>query len=201
MRRPSLVSGDGYVEMTVTETNKDRLFGLTHNETTASYTDLDFGIRPYDNATLYVFESGANRGSVGSYSAGDKLRVAIESGVVKYYRITGGTATLLYTSGVTPSYPLTADTSLYTSGATVSGAAISGNLSGTVFVSDSFTASDATQLGQHVGEIGATWAQPGYSQNSKDYIYSSRLTHETVGYQNIYYASGVPQVIVMPKPL
>jgi len=62
-----------------------------------------------------------------------------------------------------------------------------------VVVRDSFTAADGVELSQHVGELGASWAQPSYSHNSKDYIYSNRVTHEVTGYRNIYYASGQPQ--------
>ena len=65
-----------------------------------------------------MLESGVSRGSVGSYSVGDVLKVAMEGGAVKYYR----NSTLLYTSGVKPSYPLYLDTSLYTPGANLVGA-------------------------------------------------------------------------------
>jgi hypothetical protein len=58
-------------------------------------TDLNAG-------TLEVFESGARRGSFGSYATGDVLQVAVESGVVKYYRNT----TLLFASAQAPVYPL-----------------------------------------------------------------------------------------------
>lgn len=62
-----------------------------------------------------------------------------------------------------------------------------------VVVSDSFASTDGVELSQHVGEVGASWAQPSYSHNSKDYIFSNRVTHEAVGYRNMYYASGEPQ--------
>ncbi len=124
----AIASGDGYAEMTASETNTDRLFGLSVGDTDQNYNDIDFAIRPYVNGTVYIHESGTNRGSFGSYAVGDKLRVAVESGVVKYYKISGGVTTLLYTSGLTPSYPLNVDTSLYTTGATVTNAKISGNL-------------------------------------------------------------------------
>ena len=56
----------------------------------------------------------------GQYAAGDKLRVAVEGGSVKYRK----NGALLYESTATPSYPLNVDTSLYSPGATVAGAKI-----------------------------------------------------------------------------
>jgi RHS repeat-associated protein len=75
---------------------------------------------------IWIFESGTYRGNFGTYGAGDKFRVAVESGAVKYYKISGGTQTLLYTSTVTPAYPLVVDTSLYSTGATVTSALLWG---------------------------------------------------------------------------
>jgi hypothetical protein len=57
-----------------------------------------------------IFENGTWVGGaqVSTYVVGDVFRVAVESGVVKYYK----NGTLLYTSSVAPSYPLIVDTSL-----------------------------------------------------------------------------------------
>ena len=51
----------------------------------------------------------------------DLFRIAVEGGVVKYYR----NGTLIYTSGVAPTYPLVLDTALASMGSTVQNAAIS----------------------------------------------------------------------------
>jgi len=51
--------------------------------------------------TVYVYEKGVSRGQVGTWVGGDRFRVAIEGGVVKYRK----NGTLLYTSTVTPVYP------------------------------------------------------------------------------------------------
>jgi RHS repeat-associated protein len=61
------------------------------------------------------------RGDFGTYATGDKLRVSIEGGVVKYRR----NGTLLYTSSVTPAYPLLVDTALYSAGSTLTNVTIS----------------------------------------------------------------------------
>jgi len=50
------------------------------------------------------------RGTFGTFVSGDHLRVAVEGGVVRYYR----NGTLLYTSSVTPAYPLLVDSAVGT---------------------------------------------------------------------------------------
>ena len=122
----ALVSGDGYVEFTANETNTYRMCGLSNGDSNQNYTDIDFALYPATSGALHIYEAGVNRGQFGTYAAGDRLRVAVEGGVVKYRK----NGTLLYTSGVNPTYPLLADTSLYTSAATLINVVLSGNLSG-----------------------------------------------------------------------
>ena len=52
--------------------------------------------------------------------SGDAFKIAIESGVVKYYK----NGALVYTSGIAPAYPIGLDTTLFTVGSTVSTAKI-----------------------------------------------------------------------------
>jgi hypothetical protein len=67
-----------------------------------------------DNA-IYIYESGTERGTFGGYAVGDKLRVSIVGGVVKYSR----NGSVFYTSTVTPTYLLRVDAALYDTGATL----------------------------------------------------------------------------------
>jgi alpha-tubulin suppressor-like RCC1 family protein len=114
----------GYVEATVSETNTYRMIGLGQGDTSASYTDLDFGaFASADGATIQVYESGTYRGTFGTYVPGDRLRVAVEAGVVKYFK----NGTLFYTSTVSPTLPLRIDSSFYSPGS---------SLLGVVFVGD-----------------------------------------------------------------
>jgi RHS repeat-associated protein len=106
------------VSVVADATNNHRMFGLGNTNQSVSQADIEYGLHLADNGTLEVLESGTIRGSVGSYSVGDVLKVVVKSGIVKYYR----NGTLLYTSGVTPSYPLYLDTSLDTPGANLEGA-------------------------------------------------------------------------------
>ncbi|MGH9931365.1 MAG: RHS repeat-associated core domain-containing protein, partial [Pyrinomonadaceae bacterium] len=127
----TFASGDGYVEFTPGETQTWRMCGLGNGDTTTYYTDIEYAIFIDGGAGLSIYESGNYRGSFGTYAAGDRLKVAVESGVVKYYR----NSTLIYTSTVAPQYPLLVDTSLNTVNAgvynvviTSSTASASGNI-------------------------------------------------------------------------
>jgi hypothetical protein len=75
------------------------------------------------DGTLRVYERGALRGSFGAYAVGDKLRVAVVAGVVRYYR----NSTLLYTSPMAPTFPLIVDTALYNTAASLANVVVSRN--------------------------------------------------------------------------
>jgi len=99
--------------------------GLGNGDAGQSYTDIEFAIQltASDGTNgIWVFESGTLRGNFGTYVTGDKFRVAVEGGVVKYKK----NGTVFYTSSVSPSYPLLVDTSLYSTGTTVSNIVFSG---------------------------------------------------------------------------
>jgi hypothetical protein len=98
------------------------MLGLSNGNTDQNYTDVDFAIYAATSGVLYVYEKGLSKGAFGSYATGDVLRVAVEGGVVRYRR----NGTLLYTSTATPTYPLLADTALFTTGATLNNAVLGG---------------------------------------------------------------------------
>ncbi len=115
------LSGDGYVEFEVSDTVSYLMFGLGSGDTDQGYGDIEYAIYTYAaTGDLLLFENGSYRGTVGPYVIGDRLRVAVEGGVVKY-RHNGA---LLYSSAVTPTYPLNVDTSVYSAGASITAAKI-----------------------------------------------------------------------------
>ena len=120
----AIAFGDGYIEFTATETNKDRMFGLNNVDSSLDYHELKFAIDAAPNGIAWVFESGTSKGVYTTYQAGDRFRIAIEAGVVKYLK--NGTA--FYISSVAPTYPLIVDTTLNTNGSTITDAKISGFL-------------------------------------------------------------------------
>ncbi len=60
-----LVSGDGGVEYTATETTTGRMLGLSYGDTDRNYTDIDFSLYA-GGPTIYVYQKGAQIGSFGS---------------------------------------------------------------------------------------------------------------------------------------
>jgi glucose/arabinose dehydrogenase len=116
-----LTAGDGSVTVTG-ESTTHRIFGLSNGDTNRNWDDIDFGFYLNANGQVQIYERGILRGSFGAYGSGDLLRVAVEGGVVRYRK----NGALLFTSPTAPTYPLLVDTSLYTQGATLANAVLSG---------------------------------------------------------------------------
>src|SRR5216683_105905 len=114
--------GYGYVECTTTETTTHRMCGLSNGDSSQDYTDIDFAILAQGAGALMIFEGGSYWGTFGSYAAGDRLRVEVRHGVVRYLK--NGVA--FYTSSQAPRYPLRVDTSFYDTGSTVTDVRIGG---------------------------------------------------------------------------
>ena len=128
------MSGDGGVEFTATETTTLRMLGLSNGDTDRNYTDIDFAIVPHYNGSVMVYQKGNQIGtSYGSYVVGDRLRVAVEGGVVKYRR----NGTLLYTSSQPIVYPLLVDTSFFSPATAMTEIVLLGNFTpATLVVTD-----------------------------------------------------------------
>ncbi|HZE85011.1 MAG TPA: arabinofuranosidase catalytic domain-containing protein, partial [Puia sp.] len=109
------VSNNGYFQFTASETNKYRMAGLSTSYTSPSYTTIQYAFYLNSGGTLQIYESGSGRGSFGTYTTGDVLKIAVEANVVKYYK----NGVLLYISTIAPTLPLLVDASIYNSGGTV----------------------------------------------------------------------------------
>jgi PKD repeat protein len=120
----AIASGNGVAEFWVSERNTFRAFGFSHVDADQNFTNIDFAIYLADNGELKIYEKGIGRGLFGTYEVGDRLQIAIEEGVVRYKR--NGTA--FYSSSRAPVYPLLIDTALFSTGATITEASISGLL-------------------------------------------------------------------------
>lgn len=118
-----ITGGRGYVEWVAGETDSYRMMGLGNNESSASYTDIEFAIYNRINGVLSVYESGANMGDFGTYQVGDLFRVEVNNGVVTYLK----NGSVFYTSTRTATYPLNIDSSFYTASATAQQVRISTN--------------------------------------------------------------------------
>ncbi|HTM11099.1 MAG TPA: Ig-like domain-containing protein [Verrucomicrobiae bacterium] len=118
-----ILSGDGYVEFTASESNTNRTIGLSNGNPGVTRGEIAFGLQMWHvsyPSNLEVRENG-NYQTATSYVPGDVFRIAVVSGVVKYYK----NGVLFYTSTKAPVYPLLVDTSLWSAGATIANAVIS----------------------------------------------------------------------------
>lgn len=104
-----ITSGDGNIEVTASATPGTLYIGLNNanNDTTA--WEIPFAFAIWSSGIAEIREYGVYQTET-TYVAGDLLRVAYESGQVRYYK----NGQLLYTSTRAPLYPAVADTSLWT---------------------------------------------------------------------------------------
>jgi hypothetical protein len=122
-----ITGGEGYIEFTATEVSTNRVCGFSVANSGTKFQNVDFALLLTDGGALYVYESGLEKASVGGYSSGDRLRIEVSSGAVRYKR----NGALLYSSATSPSYPLRADAALHDPEATISDAVISGDVGAT----------------------------------------------------------------------
>jgi hypothetical protein len=116
------ISGYGYVEFSTGELSTGKVCGLSQNSLNQNYTEIDYAISLGAANVVRIFENGASiykpnttSLSFGSYAVGDKFRVEVNGGVVRYYK----NGLLLYTSEHAATAPLLVDTSLNTPAATI----------------------------------------------------------------------------------
>jgi hypothetical protein len=110
------LAGDGYAEYQVSSLSAYVMFGLGTGDTDQGFADIEHAIYTYPGTgSLYIYEGGVYRAGGGAYAVGDKLRVAVEGGLVKYRK----NGVLVYSSTVPPTYPLNVDTSLYSAAAAI----------------------------------------------------------------------------------
>lgn len=108
------------IQFSAAQTNGYIMVGLSTvgTDVTFSYTDIDFAMYPRADGSLYVYESGSSRGSVGTYTTSSVFQVRVNSGGSIEYVKDG---TVVYTSSVSPTLPLAVDMSFYTAGKSITG--------------------------------------------------------------------------------
>jgi hypothetical protein len=122
------VYDNGYLQFRAVETNRSRVIGLSNTITGVSNTQVQYGVWLQSSGQIGIYESGTIRGNAfGTYFANDTFRVAVETGVVKYYR----NGRLFYTSILSPTLPLLAHAALFEVGATASQVVVANLNSGT----------------------------------------------------------------------
>ncbi|HEY0962801.1 MAG TPA: hypothetical protein VGE69_10655 [Pseudomonadales bacterium] len=120
------LSGDGFIEFTAVETDKMRAIGLdSQNDSDNTFQDIDFAIvlrqaaSPGAAAIAEVRENGEYISDV-PYNAGDRFRIAVEGGVVRYYHTTNGVESPIQgRDTAVATYPLHVDAALYDENSTL----------------------------------------------------------------------------------
>jgi putative Ig domain-containing protein len=113
------LTGDGYVEF-VPAANQRIMAGLgTDLSASTDSATIDYAFSLWPGGAWEVRERGIYR-TDGAGAAGDRFRVAVESGRVVYRR----NGAVVYTSATPPSYPLVLDVTLYSMSAAISQATV-----------------------------------------------------------------------------
>jgi hypothetical protein len=115
-----ITAGDGYVEFTIAATNTLFIAGLSHDNGGTGFAEIDFAFRFNGAGQADVLENGAYAGGDTSYAVGDRFRVAVVDGTVRFSR----NGSVLLQRNTAAIYPLMLDTAVASLGATLRDATI-----------------------------------------------------------------------------
>ncbi|NIZ01141.1 tandem-95 repeat protein [Thalassospira lucentensis] len=111
--------GAGSLYLVATETDSNRMVGLSSSAKDSSYASIEYALYPGGDGVLHLYESGAYLGGLGGYyQTGDVFSVERDAeGIVRYSK----NGTVFYTSTVLadPTIPLFADVSINNTGTTI----------------------------------------------------------------------------------
>lgn len=113
------LTGDGFVEFAPAAGHRI-LAGLGSDLTAATGLTTEFAFSFWPGGMWEIRESGTYRKD-GTFAAGDRFRIVIEGGVVKYQR----NGITVYTSATAPAFPLVLDAVIFSVGGSLSEAALS----------------------------------------------------------------------------
>ncbi len=155
------VFNNGYFEFTATETNRNRMVGLSSTDANSSYTSIRYAFYLMNNGGLRIYENGTNRGTFGTFQTNDVLRIKVDNGIVKYFR----NGTQLRVSTLMPTLPLLADVSINQLGGTVGNAVIANYNNGT-FTANVDNAGPSPIYQWKVNGVNAGTNNPVYTNNA-----------------------------------
>lgn len=110
------ITGDGFIEWIITETNKYRIIGLSTSDPDQDFTSVLYGWFFSDLGTYDIYESGAARSVTGPYVANVSVFRIERVGTTLTYYLDGVSKRAV--AGVTAA-PLFVDTAFYTIGGTI----------------------------------------------------------------------------------
>ncbi|MEO1053646.1 MAG: fibronectin type III domain-containing protein, partial [Bacteroidota bacterium] len=112
---------DGWMEFMTDAGNQSRMIGLTYADIDTDFRTIRYALYLQSSGNLNVYESGINKGSFGTYGAGDIFRIERNAGTITYLK----NGIVFYTSTLSSASTLMVDASLYTSASKVLGASTS----------------------------------------------------------------------------
>jgi RHS repeat-associated protein len=108
---------DGWVEVTVSELTKNRIFGLSSADTDVLYTSINYGLyMAYSSYPLHIMEEGKDRLATQGLNTGDVLRIE-RKGTAITYRHNG--KKLIPSTTAPSTTDLRVDASLHSAGASL----------------------------------------------------------------------------------
>ncbi|MBS7787306.1 T9SS type A sorting domain-containing protein [Flavobacterium sp. CYK-55] len=117
----SYVFDAGRLDVIASETNKSRMIGLSSSDTNASFSSIQYAFYLENGTALYIYENGTQKTGNLVYTNGTQLSIRVSENHIKYFKDNQE----VYTSSIVPTLPLLVDTSIYTSGGTLSNVTIS----------------------------------------------------------------------------
>ncbi|MEJ0055861.1 MAG: hypothetical protein WDN75_09555 [Bacteroidota bacterium] len=132
---------DGWMQVTVAETNTDRMIGFSAANSDANYASIDYAL--YMAPGIFsVFESGQNKYQTTGLTSGDILRIERINDTIRYYR----NGILAYTSETPSTSSLLLDASFYAVGSTITNIMTSFSADSETNISRKFTYDHARRL-------------------------------------------------------
>jgi hypothetical protein len=186
----STLTADGFVQFTSGETTTNKMAGLSNGNPGTSYNEIDYALYLIAGGSVRVYENGAFRKEVGTYAAGDQVRIEVAGSEVRY--IVGGA--IAYRSAVAPTFPLLLDTALYNAGATIQsvtfGTAVGGsvweNPVGVTMTANSLTKTSATAWNAGAASV-KTLSADGYVEFSTAETTTAKIAGLSNGNANTNY--------------
>jgi EF hand domain-containing protein len=121
--RQMIRSGDGYVEFAVGESYTFWMAGLSQSDGNVHFNSIDFALRFNANDTVDVMENGQYQGGDSYYQPGDRFRIAVIGGRVRYMQ----NGNVIFQSRQAPRSPLVFAVALGTMGSSVRSARMETN--------------------------------------------------------------------------
>lgn len=109
---------NGWIEMTVSETNTYRMFGLSQTNVNATWDSIEYNFYLMIGGNIKIYEKGVFKTNGGTYKIGDRIKVERSGNKILYKK----NGTVIYSSTTNPNVSLIADVSMYTPNGTITNA-------------------------------------------------------------------------------